>query len=258
MSSYQFILTTLHDRVGHIQLNRPDKLNALTLTMLSEIRACLKAWEADDAIACVVISGNEKAFAAGADIGFMAQIGTIDMVKTEPFWEWDQIRLFNKPLIAAVTGFALGGGCELALSCDMILASETAKFGQPEINIGVIPGAGGTQRIARAAGKAIAMELVLTGRQFTAQEALAWGLVNSIHPAEQVLEEAFKLAHTLSQKPAMALKLGKEAILKTYETGLEMGLTYERHLFHLLFSSADKQEGMAAFLEKRSPNFTGL
>lgn len=243
--------------VAHIQLNRPEALNALNLQLMSELRDALKALDADDQVRVIVISGNEKAFAAGADITQMAGKSAIDMYEIDQFSTWDAIRKTKKPVIAAVSGFALGGGCELAMLCDMIVASETARFGQPEIKIGVMPGAGGTQRLTRAVGKALAMEMVLTGRFITAAEALQAGLINRVTPVELYLEEALKLAGELAAMSPLAVKMAKEAVLKAFDSTLEEGLHFERKNFYLLFASEDQKEGMQAFVEKRRPSFKG-
>ena len=256
-TAYQYILVSAAQRVGVIQLNRPDKLNAISIALMTELVDCLEAMDNDDEIGCIIITGNEKAFAAGADIDQMAKASPIEMLLLDQFARWDRIRKIHKPIIAAVSGFALGGGCELAMTCDMIIASETAKFGQPEINIGVIPGAGGTQRLTRAIGKTKAMELILTGRMFSAFEAREWGLVNQVAPVELYLEAAKELAQEIAKKPAVAVRLAKEAVLKAFDTTIEGGLDFERKAFYLLFASADKQEGMNAFVEKRSPQFVG-
>lgn len=257
LSGYQFILASVEDMVGVIQLNRPDKLNAISIDLMKELVDCLEKMDDSDEVRCIVLTGNEKAFAAGADIDQMAKASTMEMLLLDQFARWDRIRKIHKPIIAAISGYALGGGCELAMTCDMIVASETAKFGQPEINIGVIPGAGGTQRLTRAVGKAKAMELVLTGRMMGAQEALDCGLINKVAPVELYLEEAKALAKEIASKPPVAVRLAKESILKAFDTTIEGGLDFERKAFYLLFSSEDKQEGMNAFLEKRKAQFTG-
>jgi enoyl-CoA hydratase len=256
-TSYQFIRVETEETVGIVQLNRPEVLNALSPDLMGELVEALEAFDADPAIGCIVLTGHDKAFAAGADIKRMAEASAIDMLTIDQLARWDRIRKLKKPVIAAVSGFALGGGCELAMMCDMIIASETAKFGQPEINIGVIPGAGGTQRLTRAVGKARAMELILTGRPFSAQEAFEMGLITRVTTAELYLDEAKKLAKEIAGKPAMAVRLGKEAILKSFDTTIEGGLDYERKLFYLLFASEDQKEGMRAFLEKRAAVFQG-
>ncbi len=254
-----FIL--LHDQVApyvaHIQLNRPKELNALNLELMAEVRDTLKELDQKDDIRVVVISGNEKAFAAGADIKQMADKTAVDMFLIDQFSTWDQIRKFRKPLIAAVSGFALGGGCEMAMTCDIIIASETAKFGQPEIKIGVMPGAGGTQRLTKAIGKSRAMELVLTGDFIDAQEALMRGLVSRVVPEELFLEEAIKLASRIAAMSPVATRLAKEAVNRSFETQLDEGLHFERKNFYLAFASEDQKEGMKAFVEKRNPDFKG-
>lgn len=247
------VLVTREGNVGILQLNRPDALNALSPDLMIELVEGLETFDQDLAIGCIVITGGEKVFAAGADIKKMAPASAVDMLLIDQLARWDRIRKIHKPVIAAVNGFALGGGCELAMMCDMIIASETAKFGQPEIGIGVIPGAGGTQRLTRAVGKARAMELILTGRQFGAQEAFEMGLITKVTPPELTIDEAKKLAAEIASKPAIAVRLGKEAVLKAFDTTIEGGLDYERKLFYLLFATADQKEGMAAFMEKRKP-----
>lgn len=254
---YEWLLVSVREGVGTVQLNRPDKLNAISIPMMDELVACLAWMDSSDEVRCIVLTGNEKAFAAGADIDQMAKSTAMEMLLLDQFSKWDKIRKTHKPIIAAISGYALGGGCELAMTCDMIIASETAKFGQPEINIGVIPGAGGTQRMTRAVGKAKAMEWILTGEMFTAQEALQWGLINRVTPKDLYLEEAQQLAQKIAEKPPIAVRLGKEAILKAFDTTMEGGLDFERKAFYLLFASQDQQEGMRAFLEKRKPDFQG-
>lgn len=250
-TQYQYLLVSQEGRVGTVQLNRPDVLNALSPDLMLELVDALEAFDADDAIGCIVLTGGPKVFAAGADIKRMADASAIDMLVMDQLARWDRIRKLHKPVIAAINGYALGGGSELAMMCDMIIAGETAKFGQPEISIGVIPGAGGTQRLTRAVGKAKAMELILTGRMFSAQEALEMGLINKVVPPELTIEVAQQLAKTIAEKPAIAVRLGKEAILKAFDTTMEGGLDYERKLFYLLFASADQKEGMQAFMQKR-------
>jgi enoyl-CoA hydratase len=243
--------------IALIELNRPKELNALNLQLMGELRDTLKTLDADETVRVVVLTGNEKAFAAGADIKQMADKTAIDMLLIDQFSTWDQIRKTKKPLIAAVSGFALGGGCELAMTCDMIIASETARFGQPEIKIGVMPGAGGTQRLTKAIGKAKAMELVLTGRFISAEEALAYGLVNKVVPVEMYLLEAMQLASEIAAMSPIAAQLAKEAVNRSFETHLDEGLTFERKNFYLTFASADQKEGMQAFIEKRAPQYKG-
>ncbi|MEO8285734.1 MAG: enoyl-CoA hydratase-related protein [Chloroflexota bacterium] len=254
---YELIKLTHEGYVATIQLNRPEALNALNLKMMDEVIAALHVLEGDEATRCVIITGNERAFAAGADIKEMAGASAIDMLVRDQFAKWDRIRRFKKPLIAAVSGFALGGGNELAMLCDMIVASESAQFGQPEINIGVMPGAGGTQRLTRAVGKAVAMEMVLAGRTLSAREAQTYGLVNRVVPVEMYLEEAKRLARTISEKGPLALQLAKEAVLKSFDVPLQEGLFFERKNFYMLFATDDQKEGMAAFVEKRKADFKG-
>lgn len=243
--------------VALIQLNRPKELNALNLQLMAEIRDSLKVLDADDEVRVIIITGNERAFAAGADIKQMAGKSTIDMWKTDQFSTWDQINKTRKPIIAAVSGFALGGGCELAMTCDMIVASETAQFGQPEIKIGVMPGAGGTQRLTKALGKAKAMELVLTGKFISAEEAMGYGLINKIVPIELYMQEATKLAQEIASMSPIAVQMAKESVKRSFEVPLEEGLHFERKNFYMLFSANDQKEGMNAFVEKRKPDFKG-
>ncbi len=250
-TEYQYILTQKDGRVGIVQLNRPDVLNAISPDLMVELVDALETFDNDDTIGCLIVTGNAKAFAAGADIKRMADKSAVDMLLIDQLARWDRVRKLKKPIIAAINGFALGGGCELAMMCDMIIAGEGAKFGQPEISIGVIPGAGGTQRLTRAIGKARAMELILTGRMFGAQEAYDMELITKVVPDEVVLDEAKVLAKTIANKPGVAVKLAKEAILKSFDTTIEGGLDYERKLFYLLFASQDQKEGMTAFMEKR-------
>lgn len=243
--------------IALIELNRPKELNALNLQLMGELRDALKALDDNDDVRVIIITGNERAFAAGADIKQMANKTAIDMLKIDQFSTWDQIRKTKKPLIAAVSGFALGGGCELAMTCDMIIASETAKFGQPEIKIGVMPGAGGTQRLTKAIGKAKAMELVLTGRFISGEEAVSYGLVNKVVPVEMYMQEATTLAKEIAQMSPIAAQLAKESVNRSFETHLDEGLTFERKNFYLTFSSEDQTEGMKAFVEKRKPEYKG-
>lgn len=244
-------------QIALIQLNRPKELNALNLQLMQELRDTLKQLDANPNVRVVIITGNEQAFAAGADIKQMADKTAIDMLMIDQFSTWDQIRKTRKPIIAAVSGFALGGGCELAMTCDMIIASETARFGQPEIKIGVMPGAGGTQRLTKAIGKAKAMELVLTGRFLSAEEACARGLVNKVVPVEMYMHEAVALAKEIAQQSPVATMLAKEAVNRSFETHLDEGLHFERKNFYLAFASEDQKEGMQAFVEKRKPEFKG-
>lgn len=255
----EFILVTeQYDKfVALIELNRPKELNALNLQLMQELRDTLQQLDKNENVRVIIITGNEQAFAAGADIKQMADKTAIDMLTTDQFNTWDQIRKTKKPIIAAVSGFALGGGCELAMTCDMIIASETARFGQPEIKIGVMPGAGGTQRLTKAIGKAKAMELVLTGRFFSADEALSRGLINKVVPVEMYLREALQLAKEIAQMSPVAAQLAKESINRSFETHLDEGLHLERKNFYLLFASEDQKEGMKAFIEKRNPEYKG-
>ncbi|MCD9014961.1 enoyl-CoA hydratase-related protein [Parachryseolinea silvisoli] len=243
--------------VALIRLQRPKELNALNLQLMQELRDSFQQLDRDDAVRAIVLTGNDQAFAAGADIRQMADKTAVDMLITDQFSTWDQIRKTHKPLIAAVSGFALGGGCELAMTCDMIIASETARFGQPEIKIGVMPGAGGTQRLTKAIGKAKAMELVLTGRFLSAEEALFYRLINKIVPVEMYLHEAVKLAGEIAAMAPVAARLAKEAVNRSFETHLDEGLHFERKNFYLTFASEDQKEGMQAFIEKRAPSYRG-
>jgi enoyl-CoA hydratase len=243
--------------IALIELNRPKELNALNKQLMEEVRDALQALDKNDQVRVIIITGNEQAFAAGADIKQMADKSAIDMLLIDQFSTWDQIRKTKKPIIAAVSGFALGGGCEFAMTCDMIIASETAKFGQPEIKIGTIPGAGGTQRLTRAIGKAKSMELILTGRFLSADEAHYYGLVNKVVPKEMFLHEAFTLAKEIAQLSPVAVQLAKEAVNRSFETHLDEGLAFERKNFYLTFASEDQKEGMKAFVEKRKADFKG-
>lgn len=243
--------------VALVSLNRPKARNAINTEMMRQLAVTLEGLDSDDQIRCIIITGDENAFAAGADIKEMADAGAVDMYLRETFDHWDRIRRIRKPLIAAVSGYALGGGCELALMCDLIVASDTAVFGQPEINIGIIPGAGGSQRLTQILGKSLAMELVLTGRHLPAEEALSLGLVNRVVPVDQYLNEAKSLGTEIAEKPPLAVRLAKEAILQAAEGPLEQSLAYERKLFYFLFASEDQKEGMQAFQEKRKPDFKG-
>ncbi len=257
IETYENILVRQEGRVGVIQLNRPKALNALNTPTMAEVLAVLRRFDGDATIGCMVISGDERAFAAGADIKQMATASVVEMLDI-PFLEyWDQLQTIRKPVIAAVSGWCLGGGCELALACDMIVASESAKFGQPEINLGVIPGAGGTQRLTRAVGKALAMEMVLNNRHLAAEEALRYGLVNRVAPVEGYLDEALRLAAEIAARAPVAVRLGKEAVNRAFETSLEEGLLLERRLFAALFATEDQKEGMAAFIEKRPATWQG-
>ena len=252
---FETIIVETRERVGLVQLNRPKALNALNGTLLRELMAALESFDADEMIGAMVISGNERAFAAGADIKQMAGASVVEMLQSDFIPAFDRVRGIKKPLIAAVSGWALGGGCELAMACDMIVASETAKFGQPEINLGVIPGAGGTQRLAHAVGKAITMEMVLNNRTLRADEALHYGLVNRVVPVEMYLDEALQLAGQIASRAPFAVQFGKEAVNNAFELSLAEGLAAERRAFYTLFATDDQKEGMAAFIEKRDPDW---
>ena len=254
---YATILTSVVDRAGLIQLNRPQQLNALNVTVMEEVAAALEAFDQDERVGCLVITGNQRAFAAGADIKEMAEATAVEMLLRDNIKRWDRIRQIKKPIIAAVSGYCLGGGCELAMTCDLIIASESAQFGQPEVNIGVMPGAGGTQRLTRAIGKSKAMEMVLTGRSMGAREAEQAGLVARVVPVEAYLDEALKLANEIAARPPIAVRLAKEAVNKAFETSLSDGLDYERRLFYFLFATDDQKEGMRAFVEKRPADWQG-
>jgi enoyl-CoA hydratase len=255
--AYENILTRKEDAVGVIQINRAKVLNALNQETMGEIVEALVTFDDDDEVGCIVLTGNQRAFAAGADIKRMAEATPASMLNNPFIDYWDRLKRIAKPIVAAVSGYALGGGCELAMACDMIIASESAKFGQPEINLGVIPGAGGTQRMARAVGKSLAMEIVLNGRTLSATEAEKHGLVNKVVPVELYLEEAIKFAAEVAARAPVAARLGKEAVNAAFETNLQAGLAFERRLFYMLFATADQKEGMDAFVNKRSPNWTG-
>ncbi len=257
MADYTDIVVERRERVGLIQLNRPAALNALRAHLLDELFEALTAFDRDDAIGAIVITGNEKAFSAGADIKEMADATPVELMARSMSTRWHRIATIRKPIIAAVSGHCLGGGCELALTCDMIVASETAKFGQPEINIGVIPGAGGTQRLTRIVGKALAMEMVLNDRRLTAAEAMQAGLVNRVAPLDSYLDEALTLASQIAARAPVAVQLGKEAVNKAYEMTLTEGLALEQKYFYLLFGTDDQKEGMRAFVEKRTPVWRG-
>lgn len=255
--SYELILTEMRGRVGLITLNRPQALNALNNPLLRELMDALETFDKNEAVGAMVITGNEKAFAAGADIKEMADKSIEQMMDRDHVAVFGRIRTIRKPVIAAVSGWALGGGCEIALSCDMIVASESATFGQPEINIGVIPGAGGTQRLTRAVGKVIAMEMILNDRRLSAQEAHQLGMVNRVMPVEKYLEEALKLAEEIAARAPVAVRAAKKMINQTFEQSLSQGLAAEKQEFYNLFATEDQKEGMQAFLEKRKPEWKG-
>ncbi len=254
--SYETLLTETRGTVAIVTLNRPKALNALNSTVMAELTDAFAGFAKDDAIGAIVLTGSEKAFAAGADIKEMQSLDFVDAYVNDFISGWEAIASTRKPVIAAVSGFALGGGCELAMMCDFIIASETAKFGQPEITLGVIPGMGGSQRLTRAVGKAKAMDLVLTGRMMDAAEAERAGLVSRIVAPERLIDEAVEAAAKIASFPRAAVLMGKEAVARSFETTLGEGLRFERRLFHSLFATADQKEGMAAFVEKRKPSFS--
>jgi enoyl-CoA hydratase len=255
----QLVLVERHEaqRTALVRLNRPKQLNALNGAVMDALCDALETLDRDEGVRAIVVTGSERAFAAGADIGEMAGATPIEMLITNRIGQWDRIRKITKPIIAAVNGWALGGGCELAMTLDLIVAGEGAKFGQPEISIGVIPGAGGTQRLTRAIGKSRAMEMILTGEPISAREAHDAGLVARVTQDEVCVEDALALAATVAEKSPLAVRLAKEAVNAAYEMSLTAALAHERRLFYLLFASEDQKEGMAAFLEKRTPDFTG-
>jgi len=250
------VMTEVRGAVGWVTLNRPKVLNALNDALIDQLGAALLAFDRDPGIGAMVVTGSEKAFAAGADIAAMKDYSFVDVFRDDYITRnWDSLRRIRKPLIAAVAGYALGGGCELAMMCDLIIAADTARFGQPEIKLGIIPGAGGTQRLPRAVGKAKAMDLVLTGRTMDAQEAERAGLVSRVVPAARLHEEALAVATSISGLSQTAVMMAKEAVNRAYESALADGLLFERRLFHALFATGDQKEGMAAFLEKRPAKF---
>ena len=249
------ILVETRGRVGLVTLNRPQALNALNAALMAELATALDAFEANEAIGCVIITGSEKAFAAGADIKEMQSRTYMDVYKSDFISKWERVTTARKPVIAAVAGFALGGGCELAMMCDFIIAADTAKFGQPEIKLGIIPGIGGSQRLPRAVGKAKAMDLILTGRMMDAAEAERAGLVSRVVPAASLMDEAMKAAETIASMSLPSLIAAKEAVNRAFEMPLAEGLRFERRVFHALFATDDQKEGMAAFVEKRAPKF---
>jgi enoyl-CoA hydratase len=247
----------LDSRTALVRLNRPKQLNALNGAVMDALCDALEGLDRDEQVRAIVVTGNERAFAAGADIGEMAEASAVEMLRSNRIGQWDRVRRVSKPVIAAVSGWCLGGGCELAMTLDIVVAGEGARFGQPEIKIGVIPGAGGTQRLTRAIGKSKAMEMILTGEPISAREAERAGLIARVVPDELVVEDALALAAAIAKQSPLALRMAKEAVNAAYEMSLSEALTHERRLFYLLFASDDQKEGMAAFLEKRSPDFTG-
>jgi enoyl-CoA hydratase len=254
--SYETILVSRSERVGTITLNRPEALNALNSQVMVEVTSAAAEFDADPGIGAIIITGSAKAFAAGADIKEMATLSFSEVFGSDFFAAWGKLAAVRTPLIAAVGGYALGGGCELAMMCDVLIAAETAKFGQPEIKLGVLPGMGGSQRLTRAVGKAKAMDMILTGRTIDAAEAERIGLVSRVVAADDLLEEANTVATTISQMSRSASRMAKEAVNRAFEASLTEGLLYERRLFHSAFATEDQTEGMAAFSEKRAPNFT--
>jgi enoyl-CoA hydratase len=254
--NYETILVSRSERVGTITLNRPEALNALNRQVMAEVTSVAAEFDADPGIGAIIITGSAKAFAAGADIKEMSVMTFSEVFESDLFADWGRIAAVRTPLIAAVGGYALGGGCELAMICDVLIAAETAKFGQPEIKLGVLPGMGGSQRLTRAVGKAKAMDMILTGRTIDAAEAERIGLVSRVVAADDLLEEANTVATTISQMSRSASRMAKEAVNRAFEASLTEGLLYERRLFHSAFATEDQTEGMAAFSEKRAPNFT--
>jgi enoyl-CoA hydratase len=255
--TYASIIVETHGRVGLIRLNRPQALNALNQMLIDELNVALGLFEKDTTISAMVLTGSEKAFAAGADIKEMRSKSYMDAFLEDFLTSWEGVSRLRKPIIAAVAGFALGGGCELAMMCDFILAADTAKFGQPEIKLGIIPGAGGTQRLTRFVGKSKAMEMCLTGRMMDAAEAERAGLVSRVIPAEKLVEEALKTAAAIAALSLPAVMIAKESVNRAYETTLAEGVRFERRVFHSLFATEDQKEGMGAFVEKRTPAFKG-
>jgi len=254
--AYENILSETRGRVGLITLNRPKALNALNDALMDELGDALARFDADEAVGAIVLTGSDKAFAAGADIGAMKDWGYMDVYKSGYISRnWERMKSVRKPVIAAVAGFALGGGCELAMMCDIVVAADSARFGQPEIKLGVMPGAGGTQRLPRAVGKAKAMDLILTGRMMEAQEAERAGLVSRVIAADKLLDEALALAAQIAEFSLPSVMMAKEAVNRAYEVPLAEGILFERRLFHALFATEDQKEGMAAFVEKRKPKF---
>ncbi|WP_442601011.1 enoyl-CoA hydratase-related protein [Paenibacillus sp. KN14-4R] len=255
--SYTHIQEAVDQQVGLITLNRPQVLNALNRKLIEELVDALEQMDRNEEVRVIVLTGNDRAFAAGADISEMANESAIQMLLKDQFAVWDRIAYVSKPIIAAVSGFVLGGGCELMMSCDMVIASETTKIGQPEVKLGVMPGAGGTQRLAHAVGKVKAMEMLLTGEPINADEALRYGLINKVVPIEVYLQEAIKLARQIASQPPLAVRLIKKSVHKAVSHSLDEGIAFERNCFYLLFASEDQTEGMQAFMNKRKPNFTG-
>jgi enoyl-CoA hydratase len=255
--SYQNILVSKEGPVATVQLNRPNVLNALSYELLAELVKAMEELDKDQDVRVILLTGSEKVFSAGADIREMSQATVVSLILERRFELWDKFRKTTKPIIAAVSGYCFGGGSELAMNCDLIIASETASFGQPEVNVGIMPGAGGSQRLTRVVGKHRAMEMILTGKPISAEEAHRIGLVNRVVPVESLMDEAKKLASDIAAKPPIAVRAAKEAILRAQDTTLEVGLEFERKSFFMLFATEDGKEGMKAFLEKRKPVFKG-
>jgi enoyl-CoA hydratase len=257
MAHYEYVLSSVDGPVGIVTLNRPRQLNALAGPLMEDLVAAVAAHDADQAIKAIVITGGSNVFAAGADLKEMADATTVDMLLRNRIGLWDRLRTVSTPLIAAVAGYALGGGCELAMLCDIIIAAENARFGQPEINVGLIPGAGGTQRLTRAVGKFLAMDMVLTGRMIGAEEAFQRGLAARIAPPELIVDAAIKLGKEIATKPPISVRLAREAVTRAFEGRVDDGIEYERKLFYLLFATQDAHEGMHAFVDKRTPSYEG-
>ncbi|MDP7070524.1 MAG: enoyl-CoA hydratase-related protein [Phycisphaerales bacterium] len=257
MSESDHLLTEVEGHVAVIRINRPKVLNALNLALMEDLAELMERYDADDSIRVILLAGSQRAWAAGADIGDMATATRADMESRDQFSQWNRIKAIRKPIVAAVSGFALGGGCELMMHCDVVVCSETARIGQPEINIGVMPGAGGTQRLTRAVGKAVAMDIVLSGRFLSAKEAMLMGLVSRVVPKEHWFDEAMNVARVIAAKAPVSARHAKESVLNAEEHPLSEALGRERELFYMLFDTDDQTEGMAAFLEKRRPSFTG-
>lgn len=255
--AYELILIHREEPIAVVQVNRPNQLNALNSRVMQELTGALEELDGDSAIRCMIVTGNERAFGAGADIKDMVDASAVEMLERNWIAYWDRLKKVRKPILAAVSGYAFGGGCELAMACDLIVASESAQFGQPEINLGLIPGAGGTQRLTRALGKSKAMEMVLTGRPISAREAEAHGLVAHVYPNEVYLEEAKKLAREIASKAPIAVRFAKESVNKAFESSLAEGVDYERKLFYFLFATEDGREGLKAFAEKRKAEWKG-
>ncbi|MBV9579746.1 MAG: enoyl-CoA hydratase/isomerase family protein [Chloroflexi bacterium] len=257
MPDFDHVLSTTDGPVGIVTLNRPRQLNALAAPLMRDMVAALESHDADPSIRAIVLTGGPSVFAAGADIKELSEATPVDMLMRNTIGLFDRVRNLTKPLIAAVGGYALGGGCELAMLCDIVVAAENARFGQPEINIGLIPGAGGTQRLTRVVGKALAMDMILTGRMLGAEEALQHGLAARVVPQELVVDEAVKLGKELAKRPPLSVRMAKEAITRAWEGRVDDGIEFERKAFYLLFATQDAHEGMQAFIDKRQPTYEG-